>query len=227
MAVTVSSDAAGVAAPPTVKPIALVGPGDVIGMIPQQVVRTEPRAGTGDFEPNYLAAIDFYDEDFPWRYSPFPADRALHRLPPWLTLIVLKDDEFESARTPGRPLPAIRLTAKARKQNIFPVIGQEHAWAHVHLNATIGSGTTPDLAQFKALLDRNPDEAYARLVCPRKLDTNSAYTGMLVPALDVGRRAGLGVAIPDTDDGSIRSWAGASIEFPVYYEWRFRHRHRG
>ena len=59
-------------AAPIVKPITLVGPGDITGITPQQVIRTEPRAGTSDFEPNYLAAIDLYDEDFPWRYSPVP-----------------------------------------------------------------------------------------------------------------------------------------------------------
>src|SRR5206468_4834152 len=104
---------------------------------------------------------------------------------------------------PGRPSPAIKLT-KARKEDVFPVIGQEFAWAHVHLNATIGTGTTPDLAQLKTLLDQNPDAAYARLLSPRKLKPNTAYTAFVVPAFDVGRRAGLGDVIPDADDGSKR-----------------------
>ena len=51
-------------------PVSLVGPGDIAGVNPQQVIRTEPRHSVTDFEPNYLAAIDLYDEDFPWRYSP-------------------------------------------------------------------------------------------------------------------------------------------------------------
>jgi hypothetical protein len=222
VAVTVGSDAPGASAAPVVKPIQLVGPGDITGINPRQIIRTEPRAGTSDFEPNYLAAVDLYDEDFPWRYSPFPVDSAAHRLTPWIVLLVLKDDEFERMKIPGRPSPAIKLTAKARKTDIFPVIGQEHAWAHVHLNAAVGSNTTPDLPQLKSLLDGNPDAAYARLVCPRKLDANTGYTGFIVPALDVGRRAGLGEAVVDTDDGSLRSWAGGAIEFPLYYEWHFR-----
>ena len=53
----------------------LVGPGDVTGLQARQVIRTEPRAGVTDFEPNYLAAVDFYDEDFPWRYTPIVAGR--------------------------------------------------------------------------------------------------------------------------------------------------------
>jgi len=50
----------------------LIGPGDIIGINSQMVVRTEPRNWVTDFEPNYLAFIEFYDEDFPWRYSPVP-----------------------------------------------------------------------------------------------------------------------------------------------------------
>ena len=43
-----------------------------------------------------------------------------------------------------------------------------------------------------------------------------------MPTFEVGRRAGLGETIADSDDGLVRSWAGAANEFPVYYEWRFR-----
>ena len=220
VAVTPGSDVSGPAAVPIVKSIKLVGPGDITGINPLQVIRTEPRAGNSDFEPNYLAAIDLYDEDFPWRYSPFPADKATHQLPPWIVLIVLKDHEWE--RMDLRTSPAIQLKPAARNEDIFPVAGQESMWAHVHLNAAAGQGTTPDLAQLAQLLDRHPDEAYARLISPRKLDQNTGYTGFVVPAFEVGRRAGLGITIPDSADGSARSWVGPDRVFPVYYEWRFR-----
>ena len=52
------------------KTFALIGPGDIIGINPQMVVRTEPLAWIADFEPNYLAFVEFYDEDFLWRYTP-------------------------------------------------------------------------------------------------------------------------------------------------------------
>lgn len=222
VSITVGSEAAGAVSAPVVKPIQLVGPGDITGIKSHQIIRTEPRAGVSDFEPNYLVAVDLYDEDFLWRYSPFPIDGVKHQLPPWIVLIVLKQDEFETLKIPHLPSPAIHLTAKARKVDIFPPIGQEFAWAHVHLNAVVGKDTTPDQGQLKALLDQHPDAAYARLICPRKLDANISYTGFIVPALDVGRRAGLGDVIADNEDGSIRSWAGAATDFPVYYEWRFR-----
>jgi hypothetical protein len=201
----------------------LVGPGDVTGMQARQVIRTEPRAGVADFEPNFLAAVDFYDEDFPWRYSPVVPDTTAHRLPPWIVLVVLKDAEFTRDNTPGRPLPSFVLTSAARRSDIFPVAGQEWAWAHVHLNGMLaGTPATPDLAQLATMLGANPDIGYARLLSPRELDPNSSYTACVIPAFEVGRKSGLGEAVADTDDGTARSWSGTADEFPIYFEWSFR-----
>jgi hypothetical protein len=203
--------------------VSLIGPGDVAGVQSQQIIRTEPQAGVSDFEPNYLAAIDFYDEDFPWRYSPVSPDAATHRLPPWIVLVVLKPEEFTRSGAGGQPLASFTLTAAAHRPDIFAVIDQEWAWAHVHVNAALsGTNSVPDLATLGATLAANPDVAYARLLSPRKLEPNCGYTAFLVPAFEVGRRAGLGETIADTDDGTVRSWQGAADEFPIYFEWTFR-----
>ena len=83
----------------------LVGPGDIAGMHAQQVIRTEPRQLTTDFEPNYLAAVDFYDEDFPCaiRRWPWTARRtACRRGWRWLSL---KTTSFNGYRRPARRCP--------------------------------------------------------------------------------------------------------------------------
>ena len=201
--------------------VQLIGPGDVTALQSQQIIRTEPRAGVTDFEPNYLAAIDFYDEDFPWRYTPVAPDAPSHHLPPWIVLVALTDAEFTRKQTAG-PAQSFVLTPAARRQDIFPVAGQEWAWAHVHLNTALGgTPAAPDLAQLGGALGANPDLGYSRLLCPRKLQPNTAYTAFLTAAFEVGRRAGLGEEIADTDDGTKRSWEAAD-EFPAYFEWRFR-----
>jgi hypothetical protein len=201
--------------------VQLIGPGDITAIQSQQIIRTEPRAGVTDFEPNYLSAIDFYDEDFPWRYTPVAPDVPSHHLAPWIVLVALTDIEFTRKQTAG-PASSFVLTPAARRQDIFPVAGQEWAWAHVHLNTALGgTPAAPDLAQLGGALGANPDLGYSRLLCPRKLQPNTAYTGFLTAAFEVGRRAGLGEAIADTDDGTKRSWEVAD-EFPVYFEWRFR-----
>src|SRR5262245_33436328 len=72
--------------------VRLYGPGDVIGIAPQQVVRTEPRHLATDFEPNYFAAIDFDRPDFPWLFTPAAAGTA-GRLRPWLCLVVVRKQQ--------------------------------------------------------------------------------------------------------------------------------------
>src|SRR5689334_20347546 len=57
------------AQPQPPKQFELYGPGDIVGLLRDMVVRTEPRSAASGFEPNYLAFVEFYDEDFPWRYT--------------------------------------------------------------------------------------------------------------------------------------------------------------
>lgn len=89
--------------------VQLYGPGDVVGVDPRAISRTEPQAAVTDAEPNYLAHIEFYEEEFLWRYSPAVPDDA-NRLRPWLALIVLmrrpgpaehgRGGEFREGRLP-------------------------------------------------------------------------------------------------------------------------------
>src|SRR5262245_44857164 len=51
---------------PVKQDVRLYGPGDVTGIDQQQVIRTEPRHLSMDFEPNYFPAIEFDRPDFPW-----------------------------------------------------------------------------------------------------------------------------------------------------------------
>src|SRR5687767_13724588 len=59
---------------PLNRPVALFGPGDIVGIERRAIVRVEPRDWITNFEPNYLAHIEFYDEDLPWRYTPAAPD---------------------------------------------------------------------------------------------------------------------------------------------------------
>ena len=227
--------------------VRLVGPGDIIGINQHMIVRTEPRNWVTDFEPNYLAFVEFYDEDFPWRYTPEPP--ANHRLKPWLALMVLTKDEFERVTIPGRPLPAVKLKAGVNWQNFMPADAQTWAWAHVHINAAIdqkelsnynlsGADRTAldnllkrelkdhnlsggDLPALDNLLKSNPDRGISRLISPRHLQPKTGYHAFLVPAFEVGRKAGLGEKIADNESGIASSWTGGKTEFPVYFEWYF------
>jgi hypothetical protein len=218
VALTVASDVETVPLP--ARSVQLVGPGDIVGINPHVVVRTEPRNWITDFEPNYLAHVEFYDEDFPWRYTPAPADVAQHRLVPWITLLLLKESEFTRNTTPSRPLPSITLQGISPAAALPPVT-QLWAWAHVHLNESLGSARTPDLNALASILRDDPDRGYSRLMSPRRLEPNTAYYAFVIPTFEVGRKAGLGEPVADTDPGLAIAWAVAT-EFPVYFEWFFR-----
>src|SRR5688572_14942571 len=209
---------------PVHKEFTLMGPGDVIGLIPDNVVRTEPRNWVTDFEPNYFAFIEFYDEDLLWRYTPASAAGDKHR--PWLALVVLEEATEESpgefTRNDKRmPLPSVTVTSTAS----LPPATQTWAWAHVHTNDTFSDAT-----QFERFLESlqkpdhpNADRIISRLMSPRKLKANTPYGAFVLPAFETGRLAGLG-SDPKDVNAQTPAWTSAtgSLELPIYYEWRFR-----
>jgi hypothetical protein len=199
----------------------LLGPGDVIGLDPQNIVRSEPRNWVTDFEPNYLPFVEFYDEDFVWRYSPIGPESATHRLLPWLTLLLLEESEFERNRVPGRPLTSVKIKGP-RPADLFPPPNQIWAWAHVQIAASMGDGASPDPNLLATILATAPDRGLSRVFSARRLQPETAYCGFLVPTFEVGRKAGLGIAVDDQAVSGIDvSWQTGS-EFPVYFEWYFR-----
>ena len=92
------------------KPFALIGPGDIVGIYRGMIVRTEPRHRVTSVEPNYLAFIEFYDEDFPWRYTPAKPDGD--RLRPWIFLLVLKEGRVRSRRSPPAACRSVAVKSK-------------------------------------------------------------------------------------------------------------------
>ncbi len=201
------------------KTFLLIGPGDIVGINSDMVVRTEPINWIADFESNYLSFIEFYDEDFAWRYT--PAAPFGTRLRPWIFLLVLKEDEFK--RTARRtPLPTITLQSK----DVFPPFNETWMWAHVHSNADIPDSELSDYEKFLLSLGKtvndDPDQLYCRLMSPRKLEPNTAYSVFLIPSFETGRLAGLDLPTAGIN-AQQPSWDanGAKGDMPVYYEWFF------
>jgi hypothetical protein len=217
---------------PVAQDIALYSPGDIVGIDVRAIFRTDPRPWITNYEPNYLAAVEFYDEDFPWRYTPAAPDPSGLHLRPWLTLIVLKESEFTDGQpTVDRPLPFITVADAGS----FPPAAELWAWAHVHFNQSIAGNPTelvsPDmgavLARVQATLGQNRDLAYSRLVCPRRLEDNTAYHAFVVPTFETGRLAGLGQDPAGAPHATVTAWdvyAGKAeaASMPVYYRWFFR-----
>jgi len=223
---------------PVLKKPQLLGPGDIIGINPRAIVKTEPRNFITDFEANYLPYIEFYEEDFPWRFTPAKAAGNNDQLRPWIFLMVLTEEEFDEKGLVG-PLPAFEIKADVGDpEKLFPRHDETWAWAHVHVSRNvIGDDllrtADPDQVrgveqQLENLLAGNPDNACSRLLCPRKLKENTAYHAFVIPAFETGRRAGLGLPPVDPDleidevMGQQSSWSPAQRLFPFYYRWFFR-----
>lgn len=222
--------AGGSDAAPVSRTVALFGPGDIVGIDRRAVVRVEPRDWITNFEPNYLTHIEFYDEDFPWRYTPAAPDLAKSRLRPWIALVVLKETEFKDGKNmQGRPLPFIEVSNFAA----FPKAEELWAWAHVHVNRSLAANDTEFvstdmnavLPKLEGVLRENPDLGYSRILCPRKLAENEAYHAFLVPVFEAGRRAGLNIDLGDVP-ATMSAWdSGPRPEgqlFPYYHRWYFR-----
>jgi len=234
--------------------VPLAGPGDIVGIkcgneqSGGAILRTEPRNWITNFEPNYVPFVEFYDEDFPWRYTPAKADTAKHRLRPWIALIVLEDGtEFKEGASPGdQSLPNYIVVDDYAR---FPSAEQLWAWAHVHVNrgmidagmrtpalgVTVPAGTDPSqpaVQRLEQTLDENADLAYSRLVCPRKLKDNTAYHAFVVPVFETGRLAGLGLDPALAPEAMQSAWGAypvaaakpreQSTNYPYYYRWYFR-----
>ncbi|BEP14781.1 hypothetical protein acdb102_30920 [Acidothermaceae bacterium B102] len=222
--------------PPLSRPInravELYGPGDVVGIDPRVIVRTEPRDWITNAEPNYLATIEFYDEDFPWRYTPAAPDGSGLRLRPWIALVVLEEGvEFVEVKAHAeRPLPSIDILDSAA----LPSADDLWAWAHVHVNTGLtpdGSLTSQDMSlvlpRLSAAVDADHDVAYSRLVCPRHLKADTRYHAFVVPVFETGRLAGLGLAPSGAPFATHSAWADyagkpATGTLPFYHRWYFR-----
>jgi len=210
--------------------VELYGPGDIVGIDPRSILKTDPHDWITNFEPNYVACIDFYDEDFPWRYTPLEPELP-NRLKPWLALVVLKEGEFDEGKNlMNRPLPYFTLKGIAAA-DVFSKPNQLWAWAHVHVNTDVVGTTVKDtqsdmngvLDSLQTILDDDPDKAYSRLICPRKLEPNTTYHAFVVPAFESGRLAGLGDTAANIGAAGTKiAWDGATpTDFPIYYRWQF------
>jgi hypothetical protein len=193
---------------PTVR---LFGPGDVTGLDARQIIRTDPPPHTTDFEPNLFPLIEFYWPALPWLFTPTAPD-SKDRLPPWLCLVVVRQDS--SALGPGYPLPVLTVNDPAQE---LPDLNESWAWAHAQ-----STGPTPDEGARK-LLAGTSNRTLVRLVCPRSLVEGVAYRACLVPTFEAGRKAGLGQPVSD-EEKLAYAWQPTTpgpLKLPIYYHWEF------
>ena len=154
----------------------------------------DPPPGSQDFEPNCFASVEFDRPDQPWLFTPARAD-GNGRLRPWMCLIVVREQDGVSIGPLAQsPLPALTIAPPARCVDELPDLAECWAWAHGQA-AAVDSTTS----QVRGALGGDPALSLSRLVCPRRLDVNTSYMACVVPTFDLGRKAGLGIALTDAD----------------------------
>ena len=207
--------------------VRLRGPADVVGIDAHQVIRTDPRPGTSDFEPNCFPSIEFDRADFPWLFTPARANANAQLRPWWCLVVVRKQTGVQLASTADSPLPTLRIAGDAKAFAELPDLRDSWAWAHSQAAA---DNTTNPGAVGNAL-NGPPHLSLSRLVCPRILAANTDYIACVVPTFELGRKAGLGLPIGDADVVAANALAPAwtltaaaplQVQLPVYYSWEFR-----
>jgi hypothetical protein len=201
--------------------LTLYGPADIIGIDQRLVVRTDPRPNATDFEPNYLAVVDFDPPDFPWMLTPARANTTDH-VRPWLVLVVVERAKVASpVLQAGQPLPSISLTAEQVKTEL-PDLSESWLWGHSQAVSTVDAANPSAVQMLSTEMQKLPERNVSRLVCPRRLTPRTDYVACIVPATDGGRLRGLGQPVPgDTLGPAWSMQAPNDIELPVYYSWTF------
>lgn len=202
---------------------ALLGPGDVkVKAIASSEAHTEPKRGLRNVEYNNLPYIQFYDEDFPWRFT--PAKDKSGKLRPWLQLIALTEDEFSSSGINSEKYAQIQINSGVPMPNHL----ESYLWSHVQIDYSLShyakSHGNDKSKAVQYLMKHEPNSITSRILCPRKLAPNTHYHLFLIPAFERGRLVGLGL---DTDGAGIQDYAiqetvtSKKYDFPVYYSWDF------
>jgi hypothetical protein len=187
----------------------VLGPGDVTGIDPRQVIRTFPVPGTFDFEPTFRAHVELDRPDLPWLLTPF-APTAAGTLRPWICLVVVeKGDNAELV--PGAP-PMLKVSGPEVPK--LPALAQSHAWAHTQITGDTTAGA-------EAITANEPERIISRLICPSPLAAGKSYLACIVPTFKRGALAGLGRQVSATVP--LDAWAAqdANVELPVYHHWEF------
>ena len=81
------------------KTVKFVGPSDIAGVSEKIVMKAVPDPSTTTFPRQYYPYVEFYEPDFPWRYS--PAAHNADKLRPWVALVCCPADAIQLKTFPN------------------------------------------------------------------------------------------------------------------------------
>ena len=200
------------------KKIELLGPADVKSLTSQAICRVSP-AESGDVRLNasYRPYMEFYEEDLPWRYTPFaPGDSSFY---PWMRLIAVKTDECDVTFRDGMKIVRINLTEE-RISEVFSTADELVRSAHAQIDVEDSFNGPLDEATINGMLDENPDCGISRVLCVSKLEPATQYVLLLIPTYELGRLSALGMSTDGVNMNAIVApQPNTDLELPIYYKW--------
>lgn len=198
------------------KVVRFVGPGDVLSVSPSAVMKVNPAPDSDTFPMQYFPYLEFWEPDFPWRYTPAAPDG--NKLRPWLALVVCKSSDIDVQR------PATGL-------EYFTFKGDQESFAELFVDPSQLHKT----AHAQGRDDKAPD--FSRIISLRKdkvmLEPGTMYTALLIPTFETGRLRGLGINEIEDVPAQAPAWESTMesqkalhserpLDFPIYYKWTFR-----
>jgi len=204
------------------KTVQFVGPGDVLDVSPNAIMKVTPIPNSNDFPNNYIPYIEFWEPDFPWRYTPaIPTEDK--KLRPWLALIACEKEQcILQKMNDGRTFVTLKIKDTDDYAKIFP--DPADTWKTAH-----AQGATEDEPEFARLLALSPKRSEKG-----RFEDGKEYFVFLIPVFETGRLRGLGY--DDRKLNEIQAQAPAwektlgeqrekhpvqPLDFPVYYSWKF------
>ena len=97
------------------------------------ILRTDPRPGATDFEPNYLATIEFDPPDFPWLFTPAAPPAASCGRGACSIVVEKAPRRHDRAAARTRRCRCSRSPTPAVASRELPDLAESWAWAHTQI----------------------------------------------------------------------------------------------
>ncbi len=204
--------------------LSVLGPADVVGLAPDQILVRSPAPGVAAAAPELFAFVEFLRPDLPWLFTPYapssaPSPAPADTLMPWLCLIAVPATLASVGAGPHGSVLTLPTTAALAH---LPDLAHAAEWAHVQEGGA-QAGTDPE--PVRAGAQAEPTRFRSRLLCPTVLLPSTDYLVCLVPTFHGGVLAGLGKPVTLSEPRMLDfAWTPArteALELPVYDHWTF------
>lgn len=178
------------------------GPSEVLGISESSIRNIVPDPKSDPMSCGYMPYIEFYDSDFPWRYTPLKPNGK--KLRPWLSLVVCKEGEYSLTKKEGVSYLEIL------SDSVLPDVEKLYLSAH----ASNEENSNKEVIE---------EASFSRLFCLRPLEPQTQYAAFLIPSFEQGRQQKFeGIDIQKSAWTKSGEGNKANGAFPVYYSWEFK-----